>query len=249
MEFRVVIPARYNSSRLPGKVLALIGGKTMLQHVYDNAVHSGADSVMIATDDKKVKEAAEAFGAVVVETGQHNNGSERVAEAVNALGLEPHEIVVNVQADQPLFTPDMIQKVAYHLEEFPNVKVNSVCCPITDKEAVFNPNQVKVVLNKRKQALYFSRAPIPWDPTQFQDQASAEIKSVYLQHFGIYGFRASCLMDYSTWEPSPLEEIESLEQLRFLHHGSRIQMLVLEQAPGPEVNTPQDLKDIQKLFN
>lgn len=163
MEFRVIIPARFDSTRLPGKALVDIAGKPMIQHVYESAIKSGAEEVVIATDDKRIRQVAEDFGAVVCMTSSdHQSGTERIAEAAVALGFEDDEIIVCLQGDEPLIPPDAIRKLAEDLDEHDNVKVASLCTPITEVDELFNPHSTKVVLNRRNYALYFSHAPIPW---------------------------------------------------------------------------------------
>ena len=175
MEFRIIIPARYDSTRLPGKVWLNIKGKPMMQHVYERAMESGADSVVIATDNAKVSKVAQSFGAKVCMTSaEHQSGTERIAEAALALDYAPDEIIVNVQADQPFILPQAIRQVAEDLEKHDNVKVSSICERITQGEDLFNPSVVKVVLNWRNYAVYFSRAPIPWDIDQFKNPSESD---------------------------------------------------------------------------
>ncbi len=243
MEFRIIIPARYDSTRLPGKVLANINGKPMLQHVYQRAIESGADSVVIATDNAKVSKVAQSFGAKVCMTStEHQSGTERIAEAALALDYAPDEIIVNVQADQPFILPQAIRQVAEDLEKHDNVKISSICERITKGEELFNPSVVKVVLNWRNYAIYFSRAPIPWDMEQFKDQENASPNDQHYKHVGLYAYRVSFLQEYIQWPPSPLEQIESLEQLRILWNGSRMHMVISKDRIPPEVNTPEDLE-------
>lgn len=249
MEFRVIIPARYASTRLPGKVLLDIGGKPMLQHVYERAVESGADSVVIATDDAKVSKVAKSFGAKVCLTSvEHQSGTERIAEAALALDYSPEEIVVNVQGDQPFILPQAIRQVAEDLEKHDNVKVNSICERITRGEDLFDPSIVKVVLNWRNYAMYFSRAPIPWDIERFKDRDKPSANDMHYRHIGLYAYRVSFLQEYIEWPASPLEKIESLEQLRILWNGVRMHMVITKDRIPPEVNTPEDLKKITEYL-
>jgi len=245
MEFRVVIPARYQSQRFPGKVLVDINGKPMIQHVYERAVESGAESVVIATDDCRVQEVAEAFGATVCMTASdHESGTERLAEAVVALDYDDNDIVLNVQGDQPLIPSKAIQQVAQALDEHDNVKVASICYPIADVADLINPNVVKVVLNRRHFAMYFSRACIPWDRDKSASKAKLGLSGEHFAHVGLYAFRVGFLQEYLAWPASPLEEMEKLEQLRILWHGVRIHMCVSKQKLPPEVNTEQDLEQV-----
>jgi 3-deoxy-manno-octulosonate cytidylyltransferase (CMP-KDO synthetase) len=243
MEFRVIIPARYDSTRLPGKVLANINGKSMLQHVYERAMESGADSVVIATDNPKISKAAAGFGAKVCMTSsEHQSGTERIAEAALTLDYAPDEIIVNVQGDQPFILPQAIRQVAEDLEKHDNVKISSICERISHREDLFNPGVVKVVLNWRNYAVYFSRAPIPWDVEQFKNSEKAVPNDQHYKHVGLYAYRVSFLQEYIQWPPSPLERIESLEQLRILWNGSRMHMVISKDKIPPEVNTPEDLE-------
>lgn len=248
MEFRVIIPARLDSTRLPGKVLLNIKGKTMLQHVYERAMESGADSVVIATDSSKVSKAAQSFGAKVCMTSaEHQSGTERIAEAALALDYAPDEIVVNVQADQPFILPQGIRQVAEDLEKYDNVKVSSICERITRGEDLFNPAVVKVVLNWRNYAVYFSRGPIPWDVERFKNRDKVTPSDQHYKHVGLYAYRVSFLQEYIQWPASPLEKMESLEQLRILWNGSRMHMVISKDHFPPEVNTPEDLEKIKEF--
>ena len=245
MEFRIIIPARYESTRLPGKVLKEIRGKPMVQHVYDRAVESGADHVLVATDHRKVVEAVEGFGGnVCLTSSEHQSGTERLAEAVEALDCEDEEIVIGLQADEPLMPADAIRQLAESLEEHDNVKVASLCQPIIDAEELFNPHVVKVVLNRRNFAMYFSRAPIPWDREHFSNESQAKPTEHHYRHIGIYGYRAAFLREYIEWSDSPLESIESLEQLRILWHGGRILMNISKKMIPPGVDTEADLRKV-----
>lgn len=245
MEFRVIIPARFDSTRMPGKVLVDIKGKTMLQHVYERAMESGADSVVIATDNPKVSKTAQGFGAKVCMTSSdHQSGTERIAEAALALDYAPDEIIVNVQADQPFILPQAIRQVAEDLEKHDNVKISSLCERITQGADLFNSAVVKVVLNWRNYAIYFSRAPIPWDIEQFKNLEKLEVSDQHYKHIGLYAYRVNFLQEYIEWPASPLEKMESLEQLRILWNGSRMHMVISKERMPPEVNTPEDLEKI-----
>lgn len=247
--FHVIIPARYHSTRLPGKVLQDIHGKTMLQRVYEKAMESGAEDVIIATDHQKVAQAAEGFGATVCMTSEnHQSGTERISEAVVALGLEDDEIIVCLQADAPMVPCEIIRDLAEDLVSHDNVKVASVCRPINKPADLFNPNMVKVVLNHRNYATYFSRAPIPWDMKNFADPSKVKISDFHYHHIGIYAYRAGFLQEYLGWDPCPAEKLESLEQLRVLYQGARIHMIVTEKPIPPDVNTQEDLDRVRKLF-
>ncbi|MFV9989256.1 MAG: 3-deoxy-manno-octulosonate cytidylyltransferase [Coxiella endosymbiont of Dermacentor nuttalli] len=249
MEFRVIIPVHYNSSRLPGKVLADIAGKSMIQRVYDCALKSGAEDVVIATDDNRISKAVKDFGAMVCMTSSdHQSGTERVAEAVVALGLEDDEIVICLQGDEPLITPVAIRKLAEDLCEHDNVKVASLCTPITDIDDLFNSNTTKVVLNRRNYALYFSHAPIPWNRFTFNSKENIKLNSSHFRHVGIYAYRAGFLGEYLSWDSCPAENLEALEQLRILWHGGRIHMVVIKEKCLPGVDTEEDLQRVREYF-
>jgi 3-deoxy-manno-octulosonate cytidylyltransferase (CMP-KDO synthetase) len=247
LKFSVLIPARYASTRLPGKPLLPIGGKPMIQHVYERALESGAERVVIATDDGRIEEAASAFGASVCRTGpEHQSGTERLAEAVERLGLEPDAIVVNLQGDEPLMPPALLDQVAQNLAANPAAQMATLCTRIHEAGELFDPHAVKVVMDSRGYALYFSRAVIPWDRDAFavttqELPASAE----HYRHLGIYAYRAGFLREYAAWPPCELERMESLEQLRVLWHGARIHVAEAVELPGPGVDTEADLERVR----
>ena len=199
MSFTVIIPARFASSRLPGKPLADIGGKPMIQHVYEKALQSGAKRVVIATDNAQVEAAAQAFAAEVCMTSEkHNSGTERLAEVVEKLALPDDEIIVNIQGDEPLIPPVIVHQVANNLAKF-QVNMASLAVKIEDAEELFNPNAVKVVTDKNGYVLYFSRSVIPYDRDQFMaldNPAQAQLADVYLRHIGIYAYRAGFIKQY-----------------------------------------------------
>ena len=249
MEFHVIIPARYGSSRLPGKLLLDLAGKPMLEHVYLKAVDSGAESVVIATDSEEIEQVAKNFGATVCMTSaDHQSGTERLSEVVEVLEYESDEIIVCVQGDEPLIVPDIIYQVAEDLDEFDNVKVASLYQPIKDVDLLFDPNIVKVVLNRRNHAIYFSRAPIPWGRESFSDKESIELNGSYNAHIGLYAYRVSFLRDYMGWSSCQIEDLELLEQLRILWNGGRIHMSQAKSYCPAGVDTQEDLVRVQKLL-
>ncbi len=249
MEFRVIIPARFDSTRLPGKALVDIAGKPMIQHVYESAIKSGAEEVVIATDDKRIRQVAEDFGAVVCMTSSdHQSGTERIAEAAVALGFEDDEIIVCLQSDEPLIPPDAIRKLAEDLDEHGNVKVASLCTPITEVDELFNPHSTKVVLNRRNYALYFSHAPIPWGRDTFSDNENLQLNGSHYRHVGIYAYRVGFLEEYLSWDACPAEKMEVLEQLRILWYGCRIYMVVAKSKCPPGVDTEEDLERVRAYF-
>lgn len=239
MAFVVVIPARYASSRLPGKPLADIGGKPMIQWVWQQAQQSGAAKVVIATDHPQVADVARAFGAEVLMTREsHNSGTERLAEVVELLQLSPDTVVVNVQGDEPFIPPEIIHQVATNLAQQNKARMATLSVPISAQHEVDNPNVVKVVTDKNGYALYFSRSVMPFD----RDGAySAKTSQIYRRHIGIYAYRAGFIQDYVRWPVSELEQIECLEQLRVLWQGEAIHVAEASSVPPVGVDTPADL--------
>ncbi|MDD2056049.1 3-deoxy-manno-octulosonate cytidylyltransferase [Pseudomonas sp. GD03860] len=248
--FTVVIPARLRSTRLPGKPLLLIAGKPMIQHVWEQARKSGASRVVIATDDAGIYQACEAFGAEVLMTREnHESGTDRLAEVAAQLGLAPDAIVVNVQGDEPLIPPIIIDQVAANLAAHPEAGIATLAEPIEDVTAVFNPNAVKVVSDCNGLALSFSRAPLPWARDVFANSRDTLPESVpYRRHIGMYAYRAGFLHDFVSWGPCWLEQTESLEQLRALWHGVRIHVADAIEAPPVGVDTPEDLERVRRLL-
>jgi 3-deoxy-manno-octulosonate cytidylyltransferase (CMP-KDO synthetase) len=238
--FAAIIPARFASTRFPGKPLADLGGKPMVVRVCERARDSGADPVCVATDDARIAQAVRKHGFDARMTrADHASGTERIAEAAAQLGLADEAIVVNVQGDEPLIAPQLIAKVAAALERNPQASVSTACHPIHDAAEFANPNVVKVVLNAKGEALYFSRAAIP-HPRQGEANA--------LRHVGIYAYRVGFLKRYASLAPSPLEATEQLEQLRVLWHGYRIAAVIEEGAIPPGVDTPADLQAVRRLL-
>lgn len=254
MSFTVIIPARYASTRLPGKMLLDIGGKPMLQHVYERACQSGSSRVIIATDDQRIEAAAEAFGAVVCMTSaEHPSGTDRLQEVVSLLGLADDEIVVNVQGDEPLIPPANIDQVAQLLRQDANAGIATLSEPIASVAELFDPNAVKLVSDQRGYALYFSRAPIPWARDQFQGWQQALPASMpqgvdYHRHIGIYGYRVAFLHQYVQWPAAPLERAESLEQLRAMWNGVPIKVAPALESPPAGVDTQADLARVRQLL-
>ncbi len=235
-----IIPARYSSTRLPGKVLLDIAGKPMIQHVYERARKSSAlDHLVVATDDDRVWERVRGFGGEVVETSpSHPSGTDRVAEAVRKLGLEDGDWVVNIQADQPLFEPGMIDEIVGPFREDPNLPMAALIYPIHSPEELYNPSVVKVVCDKKGFALYFSRSPIPY-------VIPPNLPARYYKHIGPYAYRMDFLLKFTQLERGDLERAESLEQLRALENGYRIRMVVT-QYDSQEVDTPEDLRKVRE---
>ena len=242
--FKVVIPARYASTRLPGKPLRLIGDRPMLQHVYDRARQSGAETVIIATDDSRIEQAARSFSARVCMTSpEHTSGTERLGEVVEQMQWRDDEIIVNVQGDEPLIPPALISQVAADLAGHADAAVATLAHPVASAAEAPDPNVVKVVRDRHGYALYFSRAAIPF----CRDVQDAGGQS-WLRHIGLYAYRAGFLRHYRELEVSPLEQLEKLEQLRVLWHGMRIFVGMAAQLPGPGVDTEDDLLSVEKFI-
>lgn len=242
--FKVVIPARFASSRLPGKPLLDIAGKPMVIQVAIRAGNSKAGEVVIATDHAPIVQAAEQHGFACVMTREdHPSGTDRIAEVVQTMGWPDETIVVNVQGDEPLIDPDLIDEVAQALAKDTQAVMATACHPIHDMAAFENPNIVKVVLNAQGQALYFSRAPIPYPrDAEYRDQLTAH------RHIGIYAYRVGFLKQYASLPVTVLEKIESLEQLRVIYHGYQIAVTVTEHAPASGVDTKADLEAVREIF-
>ena len=249
MSFTVISPARYPSSRLPGKPLADIGGKPMIQHVYERALQSGASEVIIATDDQRIADEVERFGGrSMLTSSEHQSGTERLAEVVEQLALSEDQVVVNVQGDEPFIPPEIIRQVADNLANQRVAPMATLAVPMAISDEVFNPNAVKVVCDSAGYALYFSRAPIPYNREQFKslnDQQPEQVDG-YMRHIGIYAYRADFIKRYVAWNESPLERIESLEQLRVLWHGEKIHVAEAIMPPAAGIDTPEDLEQARQ---
>ncbi len=249
--FTAIVPARMNSARLPGKALADIAGMPMVVHCAMRARDSGARRVVVATDHEAIAVVVRAAGVEVVLTRpDHETGTDRVAEAARLLKLPPNEIVVNVQGDEPLMDPDMIRSVAERLESGAACVMTTACYPISDRLHFESSSAVKVVLNQAGEALYFSRAPIPWPRDGFANpKAPWPAGLPAWHHVGLYAYRASFLEDFTKLSRSPLESFEALEQLRALWHGYRIAVVITDRAPALGVDTPEDLENVRALFD
>ncbi len=250
IRFQVAIPARYQSSRLPGKPLREIGDLPMICHVYDRARESGAESVVIATDDERIRRAAESHGAQVVMTGSgHGSGTERLAEAAELLNWPDDTIVVNVQGDEPQMPPEVIRQVASNLVHHPDAGMSTICTPIHESRELFDPHVVKVVRDRRNFGLYFSRAPIPWHREEFAAAAGGlPVDGGYYRHIGLYAYRVGVLRCYPGLSASPMEQVESLEQLRAIWHGIAIHVDEAVRVPPVGVDTEADLIRVNAAF-
>jgi len=249
MSFKIVIPARYASSRLPGKPLLDIAGKPMIQHVYERATESEASDVIIATDDERIEQAAVSFGATVCMTqANHPSGTDRLAEVAAKYQFAHDDIIINVQGDEPCLPAQLINQVAVDLEQHPDADIATLYRQITQEKQVFDPNVVKVVMDSAGYALYFSRAPIPWMRDHFNQQSTLPPELPHYRHIGLYGYRASFLTHYAELRPCTLEQEESLEQLRALFHGKKIHLTEAEIEPGHGVDTADDLTQARSLL-
>ncbi len=247
--FKVVIPARFASTRLPGKPMLDIGGKPMVIRVAEQTAKSGAQQIIIATDHQPIIAAAQEHGFQACMTrADHASGTDRIAEVAAQQGWADDTIVVNVQGDEPLIPPTLIRAVAQHLHDHPECAIATACHPIHDEASLRNPNIVKTVLDKHGNALYFSRAPIPYPRDAFAQQQALPADLQVLRHIGIYAYRSSFLHAYGQLAPAMIERFESLEQLRALYHGYKIGVTITQDAPPSGVDTEQDLLVARQIF-
>lgn len=243
-DFHIIIPARFNSTRLPGKPLMDIKGKTLIERVYRRAELCGARSVVIATDDDRIEAAAKAFGGRVCRTLEsHLNGTDRLAEAAILMGLKEQDIVVNLQGDEPLVPPQAVDQIVGLLEDRPDAFMTTLCCPIKNSYDLHNPNVVKVVLDKKGGALYFSRSLIPYPRDQLMKSSLP-----FFRHIGLYAYRVSSLIRYQSFPAAMLESIEQLEPLRVLWQGEQISVAQVDDPLPPGVDTMAELEHMRTLF-
>lgn len=249
MSFKVVIPARYSSVRLPGKPLLEIAGKPMVVHVVERALESGAQQVIVATDHEEIAAAVKNHGYQAMMTrADHVSGTDRIAEVAHSMGWSHETIVVNVQGDEPLIAPVLIRDVANSLIEHPDAAIATACHPIHDKASMLDPNIVKVVMDDHGHAMYFSRAPIPYPRDAFSKGQDLPPGMPVYRHIGIYAYRTSFLNAYSHLPPAAIEQYESLEQLRALWHGYKISVSITADAPALGVDTEHDLTRARALL-
>lgn len=250
LRFKVVIPARYASTRLPGKPLLNIAGKPMIAHVCEKAQQAGAEEIVVATDDDRIMQTVTDLGIRAIMTRpDHQSGTERIAEVAERCGWAGDEIIVNLQGDEPLIPPETIQELAAVLDGQQQAGIATLAAKIIDFEEIFNPNAVKVVLDQAGYALYFSRAPIPWDRDRFVGQNKhVSEKMPYYRHIGMYAYTVDFLKRYCKWKPSVLETVESLEQLRILWHGEAIRVKIVDKTPAAGVDTAEDLVRVEELM-
>lgn len=247
--YHIVIPARFASERLPGKVLLDLSGQSMLQHVWQRAMESSAESVVIATDDERIMAASESFGARAVLTrSDHQSGSDRIAECAEQLDWDDDQLVVNLQGDEPMMPAVCLDQLAALLDERMDCEVASLYWPITEASEVQNPNAVKVVLDVDNTALFFSRSPIPY-PRGFTDIKAAMTAGVeWKRHLGLYAYRIKALRAYTAAKPTPLEMTERLEQLRIMEQGGRIAMARACEFIPAGIDTLEDLERVRKIY-
>jgi len=244
-DYNIVIPARYASTRFPGKPLIEINGKTMLEHVYDVAKKSNANNIVIATDDQRIKNVADKFcDKVLMTSDQHQSGTDRLAEVCNIMQWKDDDIVVNLQGDEPLTPPKLLHQVATNLHDFQDCSIATLTTPINEQCEIDDPNIVKVVSDVNGYALYFSRASIPFK----REAEEPTDKSQYYRHLGIYAYRVEFLNNYSKMPQCALETIEKLEQLRAMYHGYKIHTQQAVTLPGPGIDTPEDLHKVNALL-
>lgn len=249
MTFTVVIPARYQSQRFPGKILAPLKGKPMLAHVIAQVNQSQADDIIVATDDQRIAEVAESLPCRVVMTAsEHQSGTSRIAEVIIKANKSDDDIIVNVQGDEPLIAPDNIDQVAAALQRNQACRMASLYERLTKSEDIFNPNVVKVIVNQQQQAMVFSRAPIPWDKQYFPQQPELS-PYPFAKHIGLYAYRVSLLKQFANWQPAPLALQESLEQLTPLYYGEPIQMAEALVSGGIGVDTTEDLAKAELILS
>lgn len=241
--FKVVIPARYGATRLPGKPLLPIAGRPLIAHVVDRARESGAEEVVVATDDRRIFDACAGFGAQAEMTAaSHRSGSDRIAEVIERRGWADDTVVVNLQGDEPTMPAALVDQVAMDLAARAGAGMATLAHRIDESAHLFDPHVVKVVTDSAGFALYFSRAPLPWHRDELfgpRERLPATVR--FLRHIGLYAYRAGFVRRYVQWEPAPLELAESLEQLRVLWHGERIHVSVTDLDPGRGVDTADDL--------
>lgn len=242
MNYTIVIPARYASTRFPGKPLAMLGDRTILQHVYERAMLSKAEAVIIATDDERIAQTARGFGAEVCMTSdKHSSGTERLAEVMQVYSYYSDKVVVNLQGDEPFISVETIDQVAGLLLQSHGYGMATLCHVIDSPDEISDPHIVKVVLDANHDALYFSRAAIPWDRDQLK------CIPVY-RHIGLYAYTAGFLREYVEWPPCELEKAEALEQLRVLYHGRKIKLGITDKETAIGIDTPEDLVKAQQML-
>ncbi|MFO8025508.1 3-deoxy-manno-octulosonate cytidylyltransferase [Thiohalophilus sp.] len=251
MSFHIVIPARYASSRLPGKPLRQIAGRPMIAHVIDNALQSDAERIIVATDDERILEATADFPVDrCLTSDSHNSGTERIHEVIEKFDLDDETIIVNMQGDEPLMPGACLNQVGHALVRGCKAEMATLSTPAESIEELFDWNVIKLVRDHEDNALYFSRAPIPWDREAYRESSpTLDDFSHFHRHIGLYAYRAGFVKQYIAWGSCALERIESLEQLRVLYHGHRIKVVTADQVPGPGVNTEEELQRVASILS
>ena len=248
VQFHVIIPARYGASRLPGKPLLTVASRPIIQWVWDSARASGAASVVVATDDERIRDAAVSFGADCVMTGaEHLSGTDRIAEVVRSRAYAAGDIVVNLQGDEPMMPHTVVAQVAAALQQRPSVDIATAVAPILSLAEFVDTNCVKALRALDGQALYFSRAPVPWPRDAVADSRPTEFHGAW-RHIGIYAYRVRSLLQFAAWPATSLEASEKLEQLRALEHGMKVHLVALPDAPPAGVDTPADLERVRGVL-
>jgi 3-deoxy-manno-octulosonate cytidylyltransferase (CMP-KDO synthetase) len=246
--FHVIIPARFGSTRLPGKPLLQIGARPLIQWVWQSAVDSGAASVLVATDDERIRAAALKFGADCVMTSpNHVSGTDRIAETVHAKGFAPDDIVVNLQGDEPMMPAGVVAGVAQGLRRTEGSDISTAVAPVQSLREFLDPNCVKALRARDGRALYFSRAPVPWPRDSIAAERPVSFEGAW-RHIGIYAYRVRSLLQLAAWPPTPLEMTEKLEQLRALEHGMHIHLVALSESPPAGIDTPEDLERARAIL-
>lgn len=250
MSFRIVIPARFASTRLPGKPLRDICGKPMIVRVIEQAKKSNAEEVIVATDSQEIADALSDIDVQVCITREdHQSGTERLSEVIEQMGFADDQILINLQGDEPMMPPVCLNQVGQALEEDTKVKMATLCTPLTNLEELFDPHAVKVVRDINDYALYFTRAAVPWSRDCFNEAPrKMPLEQEYQRHIGLYGYRAGFIKQYLEWQSSDIEKTESLEQLRVLYYGEKIKVISAKIAPGPGVDTIDDLNRVCELL-
>lgn len=248
--FKIVIPSRHGSTRLPGKPLLLLDGEPMIVHVCRRALEAGADEVIVATDDERIVEAVIGLPVrAMMTSAHHNSGTERIAEVAERSGWSDDTVVVNLQGDEPLIIPSLMRATAEALATQNKAGMATPCAPVVERDEIFDPNTVKMVLDKHGYALYFSRAPIPWDRSGFARDGQALTETMpYYRHIGLYSYTVGFLRRYVAWPTSALESVEALEQLRILWHGEAIYCLIVDSVPEAGVDTAEDLARVDRVL-
>lgn len=251
MSFSIVIPARFSSTRLNGKLLRDICGKPMITRVIEQAQKSHAEEIIVATDSKEVANAISELDVRICMTrDDHQSGTERLSEVITQLNFDDDKILINLQGDEPLMPPICLNQIGDELEKDNNIKMATLCSPLSDIEELFDPHVVKVVRDINDFALYFTRAAVPWSRDCFNERPREMPKHQdYQRHIGLYGYRAGFIKQYLEWQSSDIEKTESLEQLRVLYYGERIKVITSAKPPGPGVDTLEDLNRVCELIS